>query len=78
MKIKGKVKGIKGNSQKGLPSTQETMVVAIGDHPEYPYNEMTLTLTQVIKGQIMIEEEVEDKAPSGDQNVLTLLTHKWL
>ena len=54
------------------------MVVAIGDHPEYPYNEMTLTLTQVIKGQIMIEEEVEDKAPSGDQNVLTLLTHKWL
>ena len=71
--IAGKEDGIKGNGQKVLPQTRETRVAEIRDHSDHPKE---MTLTQVMMGRIMVEEEVTDQAPHGDQNALTLLTHK--
>ena len=62
------------NSRKAPPLTRETMVAEIRDHPDHHHKEMTLN--QVTTVQIMVEEEVEEKAPHGDQNVLIPLTLK--
>ena len=62
------------NSRKAPLRTQETMVAEIRDHPDHHHKGMTLN--QVTTVQIMVAEEVEDKAPHGDQNVLIPLTLK--
>ena len=64
----------RGNSRKAPLLTQKTMVTEIRDHPDHHHKEMTLN--QVTTVQIMVAEEVEDKAPHGDRNVLILLTLK--
>ena len=73
-KIVGKEDWIRGNSQRVLPQTQETMVPEIKDRPGHHHQEMILI--QATMDRIMVEEEAEDKALQGDQNALTLLTHK--
>ena len=62
------------NSPKVPLLPQETMVEEIRDHPDHHHKEMTLN--QVTTVQIMVAEEVEDKAPHRDQNELILLTLK--
>ena len=66
--------GTRENNQKAPPLTPETMVAEIRDHPDYHHKGMTLN--QVTTVQIMVAEEVKDKAPHGDQNVLIPLTLK--
>ena len=66
--------GTRENSRKAPLPTRETMVAEIRDHPDHHHEEMTLN--QVTKVQIMVAEEVKDKAPHGNQNVLILLTLK--
>ena len=63
------------NSQKAPLRTQETMVAEIRDHPDHHHHK-EMTLNQVTMVRIMVAEEVEDKAPRGDQNVLISLTLK--
>ena len=62
------------NSRKAPLLIQETMAAEIRDHPDHHHKEMTLN--QVTTVQIMVAEDVEDKAPHGDQNVLIPLTLK--
>ena len=64
----------RGNSQKAPLLIQETIVAEIRDHPDH--HRKGMTLNQVTTVQIMVAEEVEDKAPHGDQNVLIPLTLK--
>ena len=74
--ISGKDDAIKGSNQKALPRIQAILVGEIRDHPGHHPREMILT--QAMMGKIMVKVDAEVKAPPGDKNMLTLLTHKWL